>query len=136
MQAGYSGKPLIKKLGIKEGYSIAVLDPPDDHWNLLGRLPASVVVTGPGDSELDSAHVFVTAKADLERHLPGIKDHVKPQGMIWVSWPKKSSGVSTDLTENVIRDIALATGLVDVKVCAVDQTWSGLKLVTRLEDRV
>ena len=135
MQAGYSGTPLIKKLGIKKGYSIALLDPPDNYWNLLGQLPASVVVKGAVDSELDFAHVFVTAKADLERRLPGIKDRVKPPGMIWVSWPKKSSGVSTDLTENVIRDIALATGLVDVKVCAVDQTWSGLKLVTRLKDR-
>ncbi len=85
IQAGYSGKPLIKKLGIKEGYSIAVLDPPDNYWNLLGQLPPRLLATGPGHSELDFVHVFVTAKADLERHLPGIKDHVKPQGMIWVS---------------------------------------------------
>ena len=135
MTAGYSGTPLIKKLGIKSAFSIAVVEPPKGYWELLGELPEAVTVSGLEDGSLDFAHLFVTTRAELERLLGQAKGQVKPQGMVWVSWPKRSSGMSSDLTENVIREIALASGLVDVKVCAVDEVWSGLKLVRRLKDR-
>ena len=134
--AGYSGTPLIKKLGIKPDYALVVVDPPENYWDLLGDLPEGVAVREPGeDAPLDFLHLFVTSKADLERSLPLVTKQVKPQGMIWVSWPKKSSGRWTGLTEDLIREVALFQGLVDVKVCAVDEIWSGLKLVTRLKDR-
>lgn len=126
---------MIKKLGIKEGFTIEVVDPPADYWALLGELPRGVTKHAPADTPMDFVHLFVTRKADLERWLSEAKERMKPRGMVWVSWPKKTSGKATDLTENVVREVALACGLVDVKVCAIDQTWSGLKLVQRLKDR-
>ena len=135
MPAGYSGTPLVRKLGIKAGFKIWVIDPPPDYWDLLGPLPDNVSVGGPDERRLDFIHLFVTDRARLEAQLGELRAHIAPAGMIWVSWPKKSSRMATDLSEAVIRDLALAGGLVDVKVCAVDATWSGLKLVIRLRDR-
>lgn len=131
--AGYSGTPLVKKLGIKPGARFSFYDAPSDFATLLGDVPAGAKPSTRGT--LDFAIVFVTTKATLSKRFDALIDRMTPEGMIWVSWPKKSSGVPTELTENLIRDIGLAAGLVDVKVCAIDDTWSGLKFVRRLRDR-
>ena len=133
--AGYSGTPLAKKLGIREGDRISFENPPDGYRKLLGSLPASVDVVGPRSRGLNLLHVFVDRESDLHLRLPRLKSKIQQDGMIWVSWPKKSSGVSTDITEDVVRKHAFANQLVDVKVCAVDEVWSGLKLVIRKKDR-
>ncbi len=135
MPAGYSGTPLIRKLGIKAGFRLRVIDPPPNYWDLLGTLPDNVSIGEPDGERFDFIHIFVTDRARLEEQLGELRAHIAPAGMIWVSWPKKSSQVATDLSEAIIRGLALDSGLVDVKVCAVDATWSGLKLVIRLRDR-
>jgi hypothetical protein len=132
--AGYSGTPLYKKLGIKSGMRVTVLDAPEDYWDLMPDLP-DVQLAEPGDRELDLVHAFVTTRAQLRDAVRRYKRQILPSGTIWISWPKKSSGVQTEVTEDVIREEALPLGLVDVKVCAVDQVWSGLKLVIRKENR-
>ncbi|PLS75947.1 MAG: DUF3052 domain-containing protein [Actinobacteria bacterium] len=134
--AGYSGTPLAKKLGIKDGSVIALLNPPPtlDRDLDLGLLDGVVVhrqLTGP----LDVIVVFVHDRAELERRFPEAKRSLHERGGLWVAWPKRTSGVATDLTENVVRDVGLCQGLVDTKVCAVDDTWSGLRFVYRLRDR-
>lgn len=126
---GYSRTPLPKKLGLKPGACARVVASPMDYASLLGEVPPGV--TFDGEIELDYAHLFVTSRRDLETELPGLMGRIKPNGMIWVSWPKKSSGMATDVTENEIREVALPMGLVDVKVCAVTHQWSGLRLVIR-----
>ena len=133
--AGYSGTPLIKKLGIKPGASVLILEAPTGYAKTLGRLPEGAVVAKAPRPGLDFIHVFTTRRADLERRFGALQKALAPAGMLWVSWPKKASGVETDVTEDVVRGVALARGLVDVKVCAVDDTWSGLKLVRRVRDR-
>jgi hypothetical protein len=133
--AGYSPNRLNRKLGLKPGYRIAVVNPPDRYWDLVHPLPERVAVAGPRARRLDFVHVFVERRAELLRALPKLVGRIKPDGMIWVSWPKRASGVPTDVTEDAIRDIALPLGLVDVKVCAVDETWSALRLVIRVERR-
>jgi hypothetical protein len=135
MPAGDSNKPLAQKLGIKRGFTVAVINPPENYWDLLETLPDDVAVQDIDGGPFDLIHVFTTEKKVLERNLERLKDRIAPDGMIWVSWPKKSSKVQADLNENVIRELALGIGLVDVKVVAVDETWSGLKLVIRLKDR-
>ena len=135
MPAGYSGTPLVKKLGIKPGFRIHVVNPPDHYWTLLPGLPADVERCGPRARALDVAHVFARKESELARRVPGLRKRIVPNGMIWVSWPKRASGVGTDITEDVVRKIAFANKLVDVKVCAVDDVWSGLKLVIRKADR-
>jgi hypothetical protein len=122
-------------LGIKPGFKLCIIDPPQNYWALLGELPANVDVGELDTGRFDFIHVFVKDKARLEVWMGALKEHMLPAGMIWVSWPKRSSKVATDLNENVVRDLALHSGLVDVKVAAVDETWSGLKLVIRLKDR-
>ncbi len=133
--AGYSPNPLSRKLGLKAGFRIAVISPPDRYWDLVHPLPEGVMVAGPRAKRLDFAHVFIERRAELARALPKLIARIKPDGVIWVSWPKRASGVPTDVTEDVIREIALPLGLVDTKVCAVDETWSALKLVIRVELR-
>jgi hypothetical protein len=135
MVSGYSKTPLVKKLGIKAGFKMSVIDPPPNYWDLLGPLPELVSIHEPGEDGLDAIHVFVREKQQIEDRIGVFRESMAQTGMIWVSWPKKSSRVATDLDENVIRDLALKNGLVDTKVCAVDETWSGLKLVIRLKDR-
>ncbi len=133
---GYSGTPLIRKLGIKEGFKVLVIDPPLNYWKLLGQLPADVeLLKKSSKRRLDFVHVFATDATALKRQLKTVRNKIVPNGMIWVSWPKKVSRVPTDLDGNVIRDLAFQNRLVDVKVCAVDETWSGLKLVIRVKDR-
>lgn len=134
-QAGYSTISLNRKLGLKDGFRIVVVNPPDRYWDLVHPLPEGVTVAGPRARRLDFVHVFVERRAELLRALPKLAARIKPNGMIWVSWPKRASGVPTDVTGDVIREAALPLGLVDVKVCAVDETWSGLKLVIRVEHR-
>ena len=131
--AGYSGTPLVKKLGIQAGARMAVLNAPRGFAQELGKLPAGVKKSAGG--VLDFALLFAKDSAEMKKHLPALARHLEPSGMLWVSWPKKASGVPTDLSENLVRDFALPIGLVDVKVCAVNETWSGLKLVVRKENR-
>jgi hypothetical protein len=133
--AGYSKRSLVDKLGIKPGASVLILEAPKGYAKTLGPLPKDVAVAKAPHPGLDFIHLFVTKRADLERRFVALREALAPAGMLWVSWPKKASGVPTDVTEDVVREVALAKGLVDVKVCAVDDTWSGLKLVRRLKDR-
>jgi hypothetical protein len=133
--AGYSGTPLARKLGFKPGFAVAWVGAPDSFEALLGELPDGVTVRRRLRGPLDLVVCFVTARCDLERRLPALRAALAPAGMLWVAWPKRSSGVETDMTEDVVRDVALPTGLVDTKVCAIDATWSGLRLVVRRELR-
>src|SRR5688572_21728185 len=127
MPAGYSGTPLINKLGIKDGMRMTVINPPAHYWDLLGELP-DVEVVGRRAAQPDLVHVFATRRAIAEQEITSWRRRIPPAGVIWVSWPKKSAKVPTDITEDIVRAIALKIGLVDIKVCAVDETWSGLKL--------
>jgi hypothetical protein len=133
--AGYSGTPLPKKLGFKPGIRAALLDAPDGFDVTLGELPDGVTVGRRLGGHEDLVVVFVTRRVQLDRRLDALQRAIAPDGMVWVAWPKRASGVPTDMTEDVIRDLALPAGLVDVKVCAIDATWSGLKLVIRKELR-
>jgi hypothetical protein len=132
---GYSGKPLSAKLGIKSGTTIVLLGAPRGYRATL-KPPGRVAVRTRAGRDAPFIHLFTTRRTDLERHFPRLARALAPAGALWISWPRGSSGMATDLTENVIRDVGLAAGLVDVKVCAVDDTWSGLKFVRRLKDRV
>jgi hypothetical protein len=133
--AGYSATPLIKKLGIKDTFDVSFVNAPEDFVKQL-ELPNGVDLKRISQSnQLDFIHAFVKTRTALTTAFAQYPPRMKPNGMMWISWPKKSSGVQTDLTENIVRDIGLAAGLVDVKVCAVDEVWSGLKFVYRLKDR-
>jgi hypothetical protein len=129
VSAGYSGTPLVRKLGLKPGQRAWFADMPDTVRAEIDPVAIGLVMLDGPDPGLDITHVFVTARADLERHIALLRDRIAADGMIWVSWPKKASKVPTDITEDVVRAVALPTGLVDVKVCAVDEIWSGLKLM-------
>lgn len=133
--AGYSGTPLAKKLGITEGSRVVAKHAPADYAQLLGQLPAGVVFAKSVSQTTDVVHVFSDRKTALERELETLRKSIRPDGVVWVSWPKKASKVPTDITEDTIRDVALPLGFVDVKVCAVSDVWSGLKLVIRKELR-
>lgn len=136
MSAGYSGTPLVKKLGIKPGFSIRVVHEPTIYWDWISPLPEDIIVITRAKKEgADFIHLFVKEKKRFEREFLKLKTELKKDGMLWVSWPKKSSKVASDLDENIIRDYGLANGLVDVKVCAVDEVWSGLKFMYRVKDR-
>ncbi len=132
--AGYSGTPLIKKLGIKPGFNVAFANTPANFVKSLD-LPADVTVHARPRKLLDFVLLFVKSEKDLTAKFPTYAAQLMPAGMLWVAWPKKTSGVITDLTEDVVRAIGIANGMVDVKVCAVDEVWSGLKFVYRLKDR-
>ncbi|MDE2951740.1 MAG: DUF3052 domain-containing protein [Chloroflexota bacterium] len=136
MTAGYSSTPLQKKLGIKSGYRMALLGAPARYRDLLGDLPAGIAIDealcGAG---YDFLQAFYVERAEYEAAFPALKAAIHKDGMIWISWYKKAARVPTDITENVVREIALAGGLVDVKVAAIDAQWSGLKLVYRRRDR-
>lgn len=133
--AGYSGTPLAKKLGIKEGFRIRTTGAPADYLALVNPLPPDVVISGRIAKGIDLWHIFTKSYSELESKLPTLMSAIQPDGTIWVSWPKKSSGVPSTVTEDSVREIALPLGLVDVKVCAIDDIWSGLKLVVRKEHR-
>ena len=132
---GYSGTPLPKKLGIKDGQCVHFVGMPSEVQAELKPALSRCKVRRDGKGPLDFAMVFTKSQTDLSREFKRIAKLLEPAGMLWVSWPKKSSGVATDLDENVVREIGLAAGLVDVKVCAVTEIWSGLKFVRRVKDR-
>lgn len=136
MTAGYSGRPLVKKLGIKSGNRIALLHAPARYLALLGELPADLVIDGAlaGD-RYDFVQAFFQWRADYAAEFAAIKSAIHKSGMIWISWYKKAAKMPTDISEDVVREVALSGGLVDVKVAAIDAQWSGLKLVYRLADR-
>ena len=135
MSAGHSHTPLLKKLGIKSGQRLIFINPPDNYGETLGPLPQSVEVSGRPEGLLDFIQLFTARRAELETEFPRLKDALSQDGMLWISWPKRSSKVSTDLTQRAVMEIGLGNGLVDVKVCAVDETWSTLKFVRRVKDR-
>jgi hypothetical protein len=133
--AGYSGTPLPRKLGIREGSRLLLVHAPDDFATALGELPPTVESVDPGASDVDVAILFVLDAATVRAEFAALAASLQPAGGLWVAWPKRSSGVATDLDENVVREIGLTDGLVDNKVCAIDATWSGLRFVWRLRDR-
>ena len=131
--AGYSGTPLVKKLGITK--SVVVINEPSTYRKLLGPAASEIAFTHQPPTGSDFVHLFTTRRDELREQLSKLRTTISEAGTIWVSWPKKSSGVPTDVTEDVIRAVALPLGFVDIKVCAVDETWSGLKLVIRRQNR-
>jgi hypothetical protein len=133
--AGYSGTPLAKKLGIKPGTNLRLVNAPPGYTALLDPLPDQVTFVEGNAGELDLVHLFTQKRSDLANLLKLYQGKIKQNGTIWVSWPKKASGIPSEITEDTVRDIALPMGLVDIKVCAVDDIWSGLKLVIRKENR-
>jgi len=135
MPAGYSGTPLAKKLGLKEGDLVSVLSAPAGFRKLVEPLPERVRFVAKFDPAARVVHLFATRKAELAKTLALCRKSLEPDAVIWVSWPKKAAKLDTDITEDVIRAVALPMGLVDIKVCAVDETWSGLKLMLRKELR-
>src|SRR5215467_4869335 len=135
MAAGYSGTPLARKLGIAENSRVFLSDAPKDYLKLVAPVPKGARVVKAIDDETDIVHLFAKERARLAALLRSSLAKMRPDAAIWVSWPKKASKVPTDITEDTIREVALPMGLVDVKVCAVDETWSGLKLVVRKENR-
>jgi hypothetical protein len=133
--AGHSGKPVIQKLGIQPGFCISIEGAPAAYGDIVGKLPVDASIAPWLKAPLDMVHVFATEAAGLAGKLRSYRAAIKPDGMIRVSWPKKSSGVATDLTDVVVRDTALPLGLVDIKVCAIDEVWSGLKFVIPKDQR-
>ena len=132
---GYSGTPLPKKLGIKPPLTLVAIDAPREYRSWLGELPAGVRIVSAAGTPLEAAHLFVTKRTVLEKNLAAFRKQLEQTGFVWVSWPKKASKVETDITEDVVREVALPLGLVDTKVCAVSDVWSGLKLVIRKSER-
>lgn len=135
MPAGHSGTPLAKKLDIKPGMTVVALGAPADYPELLEPMPDGAGIASELPAAASFVHFFTTERAMLEAELPRLKAALEKDGILWVSWPKKAAEVETDLDGNVVRGLGLDAGLVDVKVCAVDATWSGLKFVYRLKDR-
>ena len=133
--AGYSGTPLVRKIGIKPGHRIHLHDNPEKFLRDLGELPEAVTLRDRLAADTDVMVCFVESEADLRKQFSRLAGKLASDGMLWIAWPKRSSGRQTDLTEDVVRNIGLKTGLVDVKVCAIDEVWSGLKFVIRLQDR-
>ena len=133
--SSYSGKPLAEKLGIRPGTQIAVIGAPANYRELLGPLPAKIKIVRSPKRGAPFIHLFAKERTELAEQLVMYRKTIAQDGVLWVSWPKKASKVPTDITEDVVRAVALPLGLVDVKVCAVDETWSGLKLVIRRERR-
>jgi hypothetical protein len=133
--AGYSGTPLPKKLGIKPDAMLALIAAPSDFTGTLGELPLGVRTKTRAAGSADVVVAFFTERSKLQQRLEALAEVIHPDGGLWIAWPKRSSGVETDITEDVVRELGLAGGLVDNKVCAIDDTWSGLRLVYRLRDR-
>lgn len=131
----YSSTPLAKKLGLKEGFVIRLHNEPDSYRSLFTDWPPDVTIERDKKKKKDFIHFFTISAEELHKQLPLLKEEIFPNGIIWISWPKKASKVPTDITEDIIRQMALAIGLVDVKVCAVDEIWSGLKLVILVKNR-
>jgi len=135
MSAGYSKTPLARKLGIKSEFNISIINAPEHYFDLFDDLPANLRMNDKDKQTKDFIHFFTSEMQELNKTLPRLKIKLKQDGMIWVSWPKKAAKIATGVNENLIRNLALSIGLVDVKVCAVDEVWSGLKLVIPVKDR-
>jgi hypothetical protein len=133
--AGYSATPLISKLGLKPPLKLLAIDAPKEYRGWIGELPAGVSLVRRWSAPIQAAHIFSRRKGELKKHLVRCRKALAPSGFVWVSWPKQASKVETDITEDVIREIALPLGFVDIKVCAVSDVWSGLKLVIRKSER-
>jgi hypothetical protein len=133
---GYSGTPLPKKLGLKPPMTLAAVGAPGAYRDWLGPLPEGVRIASKVAASPEAVHLFVTRRADMKKQLMALRKRLVPTGFVWVSWPKKSSGVETDITEDTIREVALPLGFVDIKVCAVSEVWSGLKIVIRKSERL
>jgi hypothetical protein len=133
--AGYSGTPLAHKLGIKENFRLALVNAPPRFADELGSLPSGAVILPPTRKPLDLILLFADKQSDLKTSFPKLAARLAPNGMLWVAWPKKSSRVATDLTFDIVQEIGLTAGLVDTKICAVNEIWSGLRFVIRLRDR-
>ncbi len=136
MTVGYSGTPLAKKLGMKEGFAVLGLNPPDNFLDLLAPLPENVTILATPQPEIDLIHLFTNSRDELFGELAKCVRLIKQNGSIWVSWYKKAAKLPTEITEDTVREAAFPLGLVDIKVCAVDEKWSGLKLVIRKENRI
>ena len=134
-QAGYSKTPLAKKLGFKPGFVVQIVQAPDYYFDLFEQLPEDIEFLHEGDRKKDLIHFFTKYGDELSDALPSLRDQLKETGMLWISWPKKSSGVACDIDGNSVRSLGLRYGLVDIKVCAVDNTWSGLKFVIPVKSR-
>jgi hypothetical protein len=132
---GYSGTPLVKKLGIQKANRVLLLNAPNEFKQMLAPLPADVQFESRLGPDIDIAHIFVTRKEKLNKYLTTLRKKLKPDAVLWISWPKKSAKIPSTVTDNTIRELALPLGFVDIKVCAVDEVWSGLKLVVRKELR-
>ena len=133
--AGYSGTPLSKKLGIKPGARLLPVNAPANYGSLLEPLPEGATLLTTDGNELDLVHLFTASRSELSKVIRRYHGKIKQDGAIWVSWPKKASGTPSEVTEDTVREVALPMGLVDIKVCAIDEVWSGLKLVIRKENR-
>jgi hypothetical protein len=133
--AGYSETPLPQKLGIKPGLTVVTINAPTNYRRLLGKIPEGVTFSDRLKLDSSFIHVFTRTRSELANRLPVLRARIADIGTVWVSWPKRSAGVPTDVTEDVVRAVALPLGFVDVKVCAIDETWSGLKLMVRRENR-
>jgi len=133
--AGYSATPLAKKLGIKDGFVIRLVGQPPYYFDLFEDMPLNIQILDDTTKSKNLIHYFTRQADDLLRDIPLLKREIQTNGMIWISWPKKASKITTDITEDVIRNLALSNGLVDIKVCAIDEIWSGLKLVIPVKDR-
>lgn len=134
--AGYSETPLSKKLGIKEGARVLLVNAPQDFPKELGQLPEGAEFVSASHRKLDLVLIFVKSRAQLVKRLEQLRPKLSQNGMLWVAWPKKSSGGETDLSFDVVQETGLATGIVDTKICAINDVWSGLKFVIRLKDRI
>jgi len=133
--AGYSARPLAKKLGFRDNLRVLLVNAPKHYVTLVAPVPRGTKISSQLRTDIDICHFFARSAAELAKKLPKLRSAIRSNGFIWVSWPKRASKVRTDITEDTIREIALPMGLVDIKVCAVDETWSGLKLVIRKELR-
>lgn len=135
MTAGYSKKSLVEKLGIKDGATVSIINSPDNYKKTLGLLPSRVKKSSKLQTNSDFIQFFTRSKEELKSKFPILKKSLTKNGILWISWPKGVSRIVTDLNENIVREIGLENGLVDIKVCAVDEIWSGLKFVFRIKDR-
>lgn len=135
MKTGVSKKTLVDKLGIRTGIIASIINAPDNYQQLLGELPANVRFSSGLSAGVDFIHFFTKSHTELVQIFPSLKKALAVKGMLWISWPKGASKMPTDLKENAVREIGLANGLVDVKVCAIDENWSGLKFIYRIKDR-
>ena len=134
-KAGYSGTPLAKKLGIKERFVIRLINQPSHYFQLFDDLPAGVKIIKDNKTKVDCIHFFAMHAKELHSAIPSLRDQIRQNGFIWISWYKRSANMATDVTEDLVRTVALQNGLVDIKVCAVDHQWSGLKLVIPVKER-